>query len=281
MAVSSEDISVVLSGGTTNINPNLSLGGEPSSSPVVDGSLNNLFGDISADQSEEGTEDYRCIYIFNDGDAEVFDLEIYISENFEGGATVEIGARLQNETQRITISNGPVTGGNMLLSYAGYNFTSQYNSDLGVWAGKMQESLRNLTDSTGDLLLEDVEVIAQYSGSGSSTIIFDILFVGNNGYTNHPVLTLVSNNLTPSIASISVATNFEGFPINTVASEIEVDTTPPGNISFSAASQASPISLPRLKPTEGFPLWVKRVITADTPPQARDGFKLRFSAKTL
>jgi len=281
MAISSSDISVVLSGGTANIDPNAALGGNPSASPVVDGSLNNLFDNLSSEQTEDGHEDYRCIYFFNDGESSIYDVALWIAEDFEGGATIELGTQLQDETQRITLSNGPITGGSMTLSYAGQQFTSNYNSSLAIWASTMEAQLKALTDSTGDHLLYDVSVSAQYAGTGSSTVIFDVLFTLRDGYRNHPVIQLVSEAFTPTTVDVSIATLFEGSPINTIASEIGVETTPPGNVGFFAASESSPISLARLDPEDGFPIWVKRTAAAGTAAVEQDGFRLRFSAQTI
>ena len=65
MVTTSTDISIVLSGGSSNSNPNLSLGGSPSSTPITNNSINNLFDDISAAQLDAGRIDYRCFYKIN------------------------------------------------------------------------------------------------------------------------------------------------------------------------------------------------------------------------
>lgn len=266
------DISLVLSGGSTNINPNLSLGGDPSATPVSDGVINNLFDDILPEEATEGHEDYRCVYYFNDGTASVYDIELYIDEDFAGGATVELGIESRDEIQRITITNGP-SGGDLRLDYDGSQFITEHNPDLSVWAGNLQNDLRSLPN------LQDVIVIAQSAGGG--TILFDISFINDDGKKNHPLIEVVTNNLTPTGVEVSVATTTQGAPVNTIASEIDVETTPPGNIGFYAPSETSPITIPQLRPSEGFPLWVKRVCEAGVDPKERDGFRLRFSAQTL
>jgi len=277
MTVQSSDISVVLSGGSANLNPNESLGGQPSSTPVVSNTLNNLFDDVSPDEAETGHEDYRCIYFFNDGDSSVYEVEIWISDDYVGGATMELGVELSDEIQRITIADGPVTGGTLTLSFSSRNFQVSYNSDLGAWASDLQTKLRALISDTGEPLLRDVVVTAQNVGT---TIIFDVSFAGRDRYRNQSTITVITNTLTPAV-TVSVATMQEGAPINTSAVEIDVETTPPGGVSFFAASEASPISFPRLEPGDGFPLWVKRTVSADSDPVERDGFQLRFAAQTL
>lgn len=278
MAITSANqISVVLSGGSTNLEPSNSLGGSPSSAPIADGILNNLFDDITPDQSENGHEDYRCVYFFNDGETPIYNVQIYIAEDFVGGATVELGTRETNETQRIQISGGTLSGGSMTLSYEGVNFDSTYDSDLGNWAVALQNTLNSLTNGDEDLL-QDVVVNAQEAGSG--TIIFDIAFNGLDAKRNHTPIGYISNNFAPSI-TVAVSTPQDGAPINTIAPDIGIETTPPGGVLFYAPDQTSPITLPVLKPEDGFPLWVKRVVTDNTTAIADDGFKLRFYAESL
>lgn len=280
MTTNAEQISVVLSGGTVNINPNAALGGDPSSSPITTGILNNLFDDVSPEESRDGHEDYRCIYLFNDGDSTIYVIKVWILEDFTDGSTMELGIESRDETQRITLSGGVCTGGSLELSYKGQTFTINYNADLGVWATQLQTALNNLTDTEGDNFFRSVSVTAQTAGS--ATIIFDVKFSGQDGKRNHDRLEVVNNNLTPNgVIEVFISAPSEGSPINTIAPEINVEVTPPGGVGFFAASELSPIELPKLAPEEGFPLWIKRVTTAGVQAKERDGFKLRFSAQSM
>lgn len=65
MPVTAYDIRFYLSGGSTNTDPNLSLGGPISQTEIVSGQLNNLFDDVSAVESGAGDVEYRCLYIKN------------------------------------------------------------------------------------------------------------------------------------------------------------------------------------------------------------------------
>jgi len=278
MAITSANqISVVLSGGSVNLNPGKSLGGSPSSAPVADGVLNNLFDDITSDQSENGHEDYRCVYFFNDGETPVYNVGVYIVEDFAGGATVELGIRQSNETQRIQISGATLSGGHMTLSYEGVEFDSTYDSSLGDWAVALRSTLNSLTNGSESLLKE---VVVNAQEAGPTVKIFDIVFSGIDGKKNHPPILYVSDNFTPSV-TVSVTSPQEGAPINTIAPDIGIETTPPGGVFFYAPDENSPITLPILRPEDGFPLWVKRVVTSNTAAVADDGFKLRFYADSL
>lgn len=278
MTTSANDISVVLSGGSSNIDPNASLGGDPSSAPISSGSLNNLFGDLSSDDTNDGKEDYRCVYIFNDGDTPVYEMQVWLSNEVENGASIELGIEERDEIQRLTISGGNVTGGSLELSYRNISFVTEYNSDLGDWATDLQDALNSLT-SGDSALLEDVSVVAQNNGS---TLIFDITFSGIDGNRDHERITVVNNELTPSgTIQAEVAATQEGAPIDTIAGEINVETTPPGGVNFFSPTSQSPISIPRLEPNEGFPLWVKRVVESGTEAVEDDGFTLTIRAESL
>jgi len=65
MAIVAGDIEYRLSGGASESDPNLSLGGVVSSVEVVDASDNNLFADVSGDDASSGVTHYRLIYVYN------------------------------------------------------------------------------------------------------------------------------------------------------------------------------------------------------------------------
>lgn len=272
------DISIVLSGGTTNINVNNSLGGDPSASPIVNNVLNNLFDDVSPEETDEGHEDYRCIYFFNDGDTPIFLVNLWIVSDFLGGATVEIGVEQVDEIQRITLDTFAATGGSFTLSFDGIEFVSNFNADLGIWATTLQDTLNALLKD-GEKRLSGVVVNAQ--PVSATRIIFDVNFNGSDGSKNQPKFVLVSDDLTPAAVDILISAPQEGAPVNTIAPEIGIETTPPGGVGFFAPTQQSPIAIPRLNPEDGFPLWVKRATEEGSDPKEDDGFVLRFAAETL
>jgi len=265
------DISFVLSGGTSNINPNAALGGEPSSYPIVDSMVNNLFNDVTPSQSQEGYEDYRCFYVFNDGPTTVYEVKIWVASEYAGGASVQLGIDYKNELQRITIGNVGITGGSFTLSYNGTSFIVNYDPDIGVWATNFQTAINNL------LALNDVQIIVQYS---SDSTLFDVSFTGRDGKRWHPALAIVSNNLIPE-TTIGLSILQVGSPINTSAVEIGAETNPPGGVVFYETTETSPIYVPRLDPEDELPIWVKRTTLENTESIAEDGFTFRFSAESL
>ena len=273
MTTSADDISIVLSGGSTNINPNESLGGDPSGTPVTDAILNNLFDDVSSDESEEGSEEYRCIYIFNDGDTTVYDVQVYISEDFESGATMEIGINDKDELQRIQISGSP-TGGNFTLSFNDVETSPiAYNADLSDWADAVRDALLEIED------IEEIQITGQVTSGG--VIIFDILFNGLEGSRDQTKLEIENNLTGASTVTATVSVPRNGSPVNTIAPEIDAETTPPGGVGFSAATEQSPVEVPMLEPNDGFPLWIKRVVPAGSAAVEEDGFSLRIKAESI
>jgi hypothetical protein len=65
VAIASGDIDYHLSGGSSNTDPNASLGGVRSSTQVVDNTSDNLFDDVTGAEHTAGRVDYRCIYVRN------------------------------------------------------------------------------------------------------------------------------------------------------------------------------------------------------------------------
>ena len=65
MPIASGDIDFFLSGGAANSNPNASLGGAISSTQIVDATTDNLFDDVTGDESSAGDIEYRGFYVKN------------------------------------------------------------------------------------------------------------------------------------------------------------------------------------------------------------------------
>src|SRR5690606_25749840 len=128
MTATANDLVVVLTGGSSNNDPYESLGGEPSSQPII-GVLNNLFENISPEEAATGKTDYRCIYVFNNNTADdIYEVKVYIVSETTGGSEIEIGIIQKQEVQRITVS-GTVSGGSFDVTYQDETKTVNYHSD--------------------------------------------------------------------------------------------------------------------------------------------------------
>lgn len=289
MLTSGNDISIVLSGGSSNINPNNSIGGDPSGSPVASGVVNNLFDDLSPEDAAAGSEEYRCVYIFNDGETSIWGLKIWLLDNDSSDSVIELGVQKSNEIQRITINGNP-SGGSLTLLYNNRPFSFNFNPDLAVMSVNLQESLKNLTirDDSEELIFKNIVVSAQ--NTGQSVRVFDVswgekdasrsffkfskLLDNNNNDIGNQLLPLGN-------VSVTLSTVISGSPINTIAPFIGKETTPPGLVQFFQAKSFSPIELPRLDPNDGFPLWIKRVTIAGAAAKDQESFSLQISALSL
>lgn len=263
MTASASDLSLVLSGGSGNHNPNNSLGGNPSASPIS-GVLNNLFNDISETQAKTGFTDYRCFYLFNNNSSDAFYSLLLELDTFYGNETdVEIGVELINEIQRITLS-GTITGGYLTISYTppGHDPVSvnaNYNANPDIWANNITNALNSIPTFSGVFVTAGV----------TTNIFFNVEF---NDYRSHDLLTIDTSNLTGTSISGSVSLSVPGAPINSVPSELDVATTPPGNVEFNDS-----IEIGTLYAEEGIPIWVKRIIAPDSSGGSNVGFKLKIT----
>lgn len=279
MTTTADDISIVLSGGSVNLNPSLSLGGDPSYSPIPSGVINNLFADVPSERTDD-LESYRCIYICNDGDSTVWDLEVWIQQTGTNGSQMEIGILESNETQRISI-NSSVSGGNLNLKYKNANFVWEYNNNLTTWADNLQtllEELENPSDSTR--FFRNVTVNAQ-SIASSNQFIFDISWSGKDAKRNFDIIQIQNNQLAPPSTNVFISVSRSGSPVNTIAVQLDAETTTPGDVGFFAASASSPIFIPKLEPADCFPLWIKRFVQQQVAAKADDGFTLALRAQSL
>jgi hypothetical protein len=146
----------------------------------------------------------------------------------------------------------------------------------------MQTVLETLTKTEidSDTFFKEVAVLAQYGTGG--TIIFDIKWSGSDSKRNFDKFEVGSNLLQPlGDITVTLTVPVEGAPVNTIANEIDVETTAPGGVTFFNTSISAPIVIPRLDSSEGFPLWVKRVVDSGASSKENDGFSLRISAQSL
>ena len=279
MLTTASNISFVLSGGASNINPNNSLGGDPSSTSINGGLLNNLFDDVASYESENGNEDYRCIYVFNDGETTVWDMKLWADSITEGNVQIKLGIESSNEKQRITIIGA--TGGILELQYKDRSFSSDYNSNTTVWASNIETSISNVTVS--DVSTEKIfkKVSVEGRNLGSDKLIFDITWSGKDGKRNFDNIEIIGSELVlePN-GSVLVTVEQQGSPIYTLANET-IETSPPGGVVFFDTNETSPIVIARLDPSDGFPIWIKRIIPSQTVASVEDKFTIQMVAQSL
>ena len=83
-----------LSGGAGNANPALSLGGILSSTEIAPGD-NNLFDDVSGQETTDGHTDYRGVYVYNQGDVDLIAPVVWIQDETIAAADIEIGSAVE------------------------------------------------------------------------------------------------------------------------------------------------------------------------------------------
>jgi hypothetical protein len=249
------DIGVVYSGGSTNTNPDLSLGGNPSGYPVL-GYMNNLFANISETERANGKVDYRCVYIVNNNSTDAFyDVVATVSYQIPGGSDARIGVQKLTDTQTVTIT--PPGPGSYQLSYLGTTLINVPDQT----AASLQLAL-NAAISTGAVVTSDI-----------SGYILTIKFLGAD---NTRYFSLLSSN------TIGVTTGKvqNGGPINRIADPIPNEITPPGGITFgynTSSDTSVSATIVELRHGEFFPLWVQRSTPAGITQQDDDGFTLRLT----
>ena len=277
MTLSTSDVSFTFSGGSTNSDPEKSLGGDPSLQPILN---KRLFDNISSEETKAGRVDYRCLYINNDSNVDsLYSAVVYVAYTVPGDVTVQLGFDFSTERQNLTVTNSNfITGGSFTLVYSDTNNTDvvvNWDSDLSIWAGNLQTALRNVNN------LDDL-IVSGFSSTGFSeeaSVTFEIDFVGTAKQRYHEPLALKSggNNLISSQSNIiSVSKSVNGGPINRVADVIDFDTTPPNGIVFSASALLGDI-----RPLDSIPVWIKRIVPSNSSAVENDGFVLRIKGEGI
>jgi hypothetical protein len=266
------DISLVLSGGSSNADPANSLGGDPSNVAIPSG-INNLFADASDTDAQLGRVDYRCFYVFNDNPTDVFkSVKVWVDSEIAAGATVQLGINAQDDLQIIAVT-GNVSGGSLALTLDGSPFSFAFNNDLAVWGQNLQNALNGLSSVSGASVS-----VAKFG----TTVTFQIVFQGDDSNRYFTPLVLTTNSLT-GVGSIVVSLSklVDGSPINSIAPAIDQSTTVPVGVNFVNSDSESFIPVGNLRALEGFPVWVKRTIAAETDPIGDDGFSLGLSGNPI
>lgn len=255
-----QELTYVLSGGVINQDPDLSIGGPPSPT-IIDDTVNNLFADVTGAQTNSGYTDYRCYYVFNDNEEDYVNFEVWIDSQIASGSVCTIGVLTQNEIQNIQFVN--VSGGDFTLSLDGHvtnTIPFTFSSDL--MASGIQSALRALPNAN--------QCVVTAQGSDA----YQIEYTGINMNTAYPMMTFDVNNLLPNnplqLAGAQFTRIQGGSPVNTIAPDTGVVTTPPTGITFSEPDANSPFLIGTVRIGDGFPVWIKRVTDPETDAIAND-----------
>lgn len=133
------DLLIRLSGGASNSDPNLSLGGVMSTTTtVVDNTTHNLFDVVSGSESLPGDVEYRACYLLNNhGSLEAKNTRIYISSNTTASDT-SLDIALAGEGLNTTIE----TVANENTSPSGETFSAPSDYATGLNMGNIPAGQR-------------------------------------------------------------------------------------------------------------------------------------------
>lgn len=267
MPLSPSDIGFVLSGGSNNNNPLLSLGGDPSSFSLTLGK-DRLFESLESFELDFGRTDYRCIYVFNNNThATFFGVAFKITSKYPNISNTEIGFHLQNDIQRIVL-NGTPTSGNFTLRYVGRETTNtalvHFTSDTNQLAANISSSLIANTP------LQNVLVTTVRN---QNPLTYDVTFTGPDGNRFQELFQVTNNSLNGS-TQITVTKVQDGSPINIIIPEVVNSLTAPTATTFVGMNS---FIVGDLGPGEGMPIWFKRTVARGAPPTSNDGFNLNMS----
>lgn len=274
MSISSDDIVFFYSGGSTNSNPDLSLGGGKSSFDIPVG-LNNLYDNISVDEANLGATDYRCFYVENVNSTDDFlNTSVEIGVQIAEGATAGFGTHIATDLQRITITaDAAFTGGTYTV-----RFRSIYNplddTELEVPWDQMASSLETQMNAISELSGVSVAPVVP-SYAGNVQYVIDVSFLGNdiNRYQNILEIVDFSTLTGATLISSAITKLVDGGPMNYTAQAIASEDTAPIGISFGSIS----ISTGDMHPNDFMPIWIERVTPFGTTPISGDGVGIKIN----
>ncbi len=181
------------SGGAFNKEPENDLGNYPSrfelsgEPPDEPNTMNNLFDDVTPEESTSGNTDYRCFYMWNkNATFALTDITLNLEVCEACIPDIEFGSKLQDEVQQIKITcdgNGsPEVGGYVIFDVGfGFPFTVTYNGDWAQFATDLQSLINEQP------WCEDVTV--------TGTNPFIITYTGGVGNRRMPPIRIIQNNL--------------------------------------------------------------------------------------
>lgn len=267
------DIKIYYSGGASNSDPALSIGGE-FSSVQVPSALENIFPTLKDSDVGFDISEYRCIYVFNTNATDnVFDLKTIFATQLNTPAQLYLGFNISDDVQKITITGQP-NSGNVELTYTDFLGTDydtnpiEFGENLNTFAQNIQNELNLLSPVFGNIVCTSFD---------SPTYQYiEISFTGLDGNRIHNLLTVKTNNL---VGSSTVVLNLQkivaGSPINTEAELLVNSEQQPTDIDF--LSGTGFMTLLSLRAQEGFPIWIKRTTTSSTVPAVLAGAELQFT----
>lgn len=248
--------SIVFSGGPDNDSPDFSLGGDPSAHPVPKAPPNNLFANVTSEQSDTGLTNYICLYIFNDSGRDLNPVEISIKSQPQE-SEILLGISKASERQKVVIEGLiPVVGSVRLRYETGVEYTWQFLPSMSDMSAALQGWLR-IADPIGS------HVVNFFQNPQEKGFIIQW-----RDFRYHDVIQVVNRDL-PIGAGFELTRVVSGTPINTISPQIAVGAAP-NFVEFASDS----VNVGYLKDGEGFPVWIRREIPEGSTSIRSDGFQI-------
>lgn len=147
-----------LTGGASNADPNLSLGGVSSSVELSATALNSLFDNVSADEASAGDTEYRAMDVKNSGDASAVGVQVFMNPDTTSASTeLDFGVEASPLGSTLSIANESAAPASVTFSH--YNSGTRLSlpdiatsSYCRVWIRRtVTAAAPNLANDTGTL----------------------------------------------------------------------------------------------------------------------------------
>jgi alpha-tubulin suppressor-like RCC1 family protein len=275
----------------TDWTPNSSTGGDPRYEVVPNNTIANLFSNVPAQDVLNGITDYRMIYLDNNGEAALNNVQMYLGGQLNSPAQVYIGFYLVNDVQRYVFTPYPESG-TVTFTYID-SFGNPYvlapitAGDPIAMAVSLQNQLNALTDIVGQDILGGV--ICKVIGTPIADLTIEVAFTGASGNKYHNLMTttntmIIPGTNPPQAVLISATKVAPGSPINTIPPATDGLTAPEGPQFFLAPAN-TPVTIGTLLNNpyiagegELCPIWVRRQVPEGATAQDVAGATLQVSS---
>jgi hypothetical protein len=150
-----------LTGGASNSDPALSLGGVASSTQLSGTPLNNLFDNVSSAEAAAGDVEYRAISLYNAGDASATAVKIWISSDTTSAST-EIDIALDSGTQSVADENTAPSSPTLTFSHPAVGSKLSV-SDISASGAQRVWIRRTVTAGAGNLSADSGTISVEYA----------------------------------------------------------------------------------------------------------------------
>lgn len=125
-------------GDTTASTPGASIGKYMSTSELVDGALENLFANVTAEQAAAGYTAYRCVFVLNAaGSSSWRGVKVWLESQAAGGGDVTIGLDPAGVVAAGQVGAQAATPANGETAPSGVEFSAPYGEDRALNVGDM------------------------------------------------------------------------------------------------------------------------------------------------